>query len=309
VTPTHAPDIDLFHDLHRSVLENTPETVIHHVVTPTAHHGLFAQFGGPRCVVLTEEDVLPRHVVPVPWATPLLRRVVPSRPWVSIAAINLRRPVPPVRGWVLQQVVKLAISAQIDADVLLLLDSDVQLVRPVTAETFLRNGSVRFYRNDQAVHDGMVDHLAWHRLSRHLLGLPPAVAPLPDYVSSFTVWEPRLVRSLLDRITIVAGRPWVDVLCGQMRLSEWTLYGVFVDHFGDPAATEFASNTTLCHSYWDTTPLDGPAAARFVDDFGTEEVAVLIQSKSRTPIGVRRAALAAIGMRTSGDVRETRQVP
>jgi hypothetical protein len=87
LTPSYRPDVELFEDLHRSVLRWTPEQVVHHVVVPRSDLELFRAFEGPRCRLLTEEDTLPRRFVRTPTAY----------------SINLRRPLPPIRGWILQR--------------------------------------------------------------------------------------------------------------------------------------------------------------------------------------------------------------
>ena len=50
-----------------------------------------------------------------------------------------------MRGWILQQVLKLAAVAASEDDVVLLVNSDVEFLRPFTVETFVRDGVVRFY--------------------------------------------------------------------------------------------------------------------------------------------------------------------
>jgi hypothetical protein len=64
----------------------------------------------------------------------------------SNITMNLGRPFPPVRGWILQQVIKLAAVAASGDDAVLVVDSDVEFVRPFTAEMFVRDGRVRFFR-------------------------------------------------------------------------------------------------------------------------------------------------------------------
>jgi hypothetical protein len=82
----------------------------------------------------------------------------------------------------------------------------------------------------------------------------------------------------------------MDTVTRQQTFSEWTLYGVFMDEImRDVAAV--ATESSLCHSYWDPAPLTLERATEFVAGTGPDDVAILIQSKSRTPIAVRRAAL------------------
>jgi hypothetical protein len=143
VTPTYAPDLELFRDLHESVLRWFPAEVRHVVVVTERDVAPFRRFEGHRCVVVGIDDVLPRSV-----------RALPR---VQVR-INLRQPVPPLRGWILQQLVKLAIAEQAQERVVLIADSDLVFVRPVTVDTFAPGGRVRLYRKDDGVDSSMSRH-------------------------------------------------------------------------------------------------------------------------------------------------------
>jgi Family of unknown function (DUF6492) len=280
ITPSYAPDLELCRDLNRSVLEWTPPDVYHYVLVPRRDQEQFATLRGPRTEVWTVEQFLPRR----------LRRMPIGNVW-----LNLRRPYPPVRGWVMQQVVKMRAAAELDADILLLADSDVVFVRPVTMDTFQKDGRVRFYRIYDAVDDQLPRHLIWHDAARRLLGLPPAGSPpLPDYVSALNVWDRRVVLELRDRIEHVTGRPWLDAFTSQLHVSEFILYGVFVDGVLGTSADVFAADSMLCHSYWEPAPLVPASAAGFVRALAPDDVAVMISAKSGTSLDVRRAALAGV---------------
>jgi uncharacterized protein DUF6492 len=281
LTPSYAPDLELCRDLNRSVLRWTPPDVSHHIIVPRRDRELFSGLRGPRTELWTVESLVPRRMLAVPRAN---------------AWVNLRRPSPPVRGWVMQQLVKLRLAAELEADVVLPVDSDVVLVRPVTAETFRAGDVVRFYRRDGGVHEGMPRHVLWHRAARRLLGLPIGGGPpFHDYVNPFSAWDSRLVVAMQRRIEAVTGRPWMEAMAAHLHVSEWTLYGVFVDEVaGAPANTAHAPSTP-CHDYWGPDALDAPAAAAFVRGCPEGHVAILIQSTSSTPVDVRRGALAMLG--------------
>jgi hypothetical protein len=211
--------------------------------------------------------------------------------------VNLRRPFPPVRGWILQQVLKLAAAAAAEDDVVLLVDSDVQFMRPFTVETFVRDGVVRFYRKPNAIDEQLPRHVIWHQTARALLGLPPAQPPYTDYISSLMAWDPAIVRRMLARVTDVAGRSWTTAIAGQLHFSEWTLYGVFVDDVLGAPATSFASDDSLCLAHWGTTPLNPDTAAEFLSGLRATDVAAMISAKSGTPLAVRRDAFARCSAR------------
>jgi Family of unknown function (DUF6492) len=280
LTPSYAPDLELCRTLNRSVLEWTPAEATHHIIVPRRDLELFASLRSPRTEVWTVEQWLPGRMLRIPRFN---------------AWLNLRRPYPPVRGWVMQQVVKLRMAAEIEADVLLLADSDVVLVRPVTADTFRSEGRTRFYRCDDAVVESMRRHVIWHDVARRLLGLAPSgPPPLPDYISAFNVWDRAVVLELLERIERTTGRSWLDAVASQLHVSEFILYGVFVDCVLGESAGVFPASSMLCHSYWHTQPLDDAGAAGFVRDLAPEDVAVMISAKSGTPLDVRAKALSTV---------------
>lgn len=274
VTPSYAGDYELCADLHRSLLDNMPDGTTHHLIVPKRDLEVFAPLASARCVVRCEDELLPRH----------LRRLPRSS-----TRVNLVRPLPPVRSWVTQQLVKLAATAEAETDVVVLADSDVVVIRPLDLDDVTRNGTLDLYRLDAGVHAELRRHVRWHDVARRLLGLDPLPPPLPDYVSSFMFWDPEVVRALRRRVEEVNRGSWLDVIGSQLHFSEWTLYGVFVDELLGSTVTH--TTDTRCHNYWDTAPLDVRTATTFVEQAKPTDVAVMISSKSHTPLGVRRTAL------------------
>jgi hypothetical protein len=280
LTPSYAPDLELCRELNRSVLDWAPPDVQHHLVVPRRDYELFTPLGGPRTRVWTVDELVPRGMLSLPRVN---------------AWLNLRRPYPPIRGWVMQQVVKLAAASEFDADVLVLADSDVTFVRPITVDTFQRDGGVRFYRADDGVDEEMPRHVVWHDVARRLLGLPPGgPPPLPDYISAMTPWDRRVVLAMRDRIEHVTGRPWLDAIASQLHVSEFILYGVFVDEVFGKSTTACTAESSLCHSYWGPGPLAPEAVSGFVGSLSRDDVAVMISAKTKTQPSVRRETLSRI---------------
>jgi hypothetical protein len=279
VTPTYAPDLELFSDLHESVLRWFPADVRHLAVVTERNVTPFRRFEGPRCVVVGIDDVLPRSVRALPR--------VQTR-------INLRRPVPPLRGWILQQLVKLAIAEQAQEGVVVMADSDLVFVRPVTPDTFAPSGRVRLYRKDDGVNSSMSRHVRWHVVARKLLGLPAAKPPpLPDYVSGLNSWDRDVVKRMLQRVENVTGRRWIEAVGKELHFSEQILYGVHADEV-EQASNLTPSRDSLCHEYYSNIPLTPQRAPTWLSSLGSHDVAYMISSKSHTPLSVRRAAHADV---------------
>ena len=99
---------------------------------------------------------------------------------------------------------------------------------------------------------------------------------------------------MLARVTEVTGRTWASAIGGQLRFSDWTLYGVFVDEVLGAPANSVASDDPLCHTYWPEEPLDATGLDTFLTGIAPEDVAVMISAKSRTPMDLQRAAMAKL---------------
>lgn len=277
LTPTFRGDAELFSDLHRSVLMFTPRNTVHHVVVPPGDRKMFSPYEGTRCRVWTSSDLFPRRYV---------------RLGKRDSYVNTRMPWPPIRGWIAQQALKISAAARIDADTVLIVDSDVVLVRNIRANRFRANGQPILHRETGAVTEEMERHIIWHRVGRELLGLPPAPPPpLTDYVSSFNFWQPTMVAAMCERISQTTGQPWVDAFTSQLHISEFMLYGIFIDEVVHANRRLPPTNTALCHNTWQRTPLDQKSALTFAEAISPEAIAMMISAKSHTPIDIRRAAI------------------
>jgi hypothetical protein len=281
VTPSYRPDLDLCRILHESLQRFGPTGVAHHIVVPKKDRALFAGIGD----VCSADEFLPGSF-----------RALPGNMW-----LNLRRPIPPVRGWIAQQLIKLAAVVASTADVVLLVDSDMIFVRRFAETTFYRDNEARFYRSPDAIDERLPRHVLWHKVARRLLGLRPVIRlPLPDYISWPMSWDPKVVRAMLDRVEQVAGAPWPTAIGSELHFSEGILYGVYVDEvLGGSAFTE---ETMLSVAYSDKTPLDANTVKTFVAALSSSDIAAMISAKSGRDLAARAefrklvdAALSAAG--------------
>ena len=273
ISPSYRNDLELCKDLHASLRRFGPKGVEHQVIVPRKDLSLFAGIGE----VHTAGEFLPRSFL-----------AIPGNMWV-----NLKRPFPPVRGWITQQLIKIAAAAAAKTDVVLLVDSDLLFVRPFTGATFYQRGSARFYRSPDAIDERLPRHLLWHAVARRLLGLPPAPRPpLPDYICWPMAWDPNLVRGMIERVQQISGKPWPTVIGAELHFSEGILYGVYVDEI--VGGTPFTEQSMLSAAYSGEKPLDATTARAFMATLSAEDIAVMISAKSRTDLGISRQALGPL---------------
>ncbi|KAA0977551.1 hypothetical protein FQ154_07460 [Paeniglutamicibacter gangotriensis] len=283
LTPSFFPDIESFRRLHASVLRFADDSVVHHAIVPKRDVGHFQELGSHRLRVWSEDDFLPRGFLATGGLSALGRRISFLPRTFNCSAINLRRPWPPLRGWALQQILKMSAATRLDADGIIIIDSDVVLIRNLSPEQFHAGCAVRLYEKPLAVHSGMERHQLWTRVAHELLGLAwNSDSAFPDYVGGIISWDPVLVKQCLLRVEEVSGKPWATALSRQLHFSEFILYGTFVHNFGTAEQRSFSAPRTLCHSYWSPTPLDGTGAEEFIKAYDGNDIAVHIQSNSGT---------------------------
>lgn len=283
VTPSYAPDRELCGDLVRSARRYAPPGTVHTVIVPPADVTLFSPLAADGARIRSTAEVFPRGFTKLPRANV----------W-----INRRTPWLPVRGWIAQQIVKLAAVAASTADVVLVADSDVEFVRPFSADDFLVGGRPPLYRLPAAVTPALPRHMRWDAVARRLLGVEPsATEQLPDYICWPCLWQPAIVRDALDRVERVTGLPWAAAIGRQPHFSEMVLYGVYVDHVlrEGPFTADMH-----CPSFSDESALDDVALAAFLERIAPGDVAVMISAKSGTDLAARRDAIR-IAVRARAD--------
>lgn len=275
ITPSYSDDRELCGDLVRSIRRFAPAGTPHTLIVPRRDVALFRPLEQEGVTVIEVGDVLPRRFVKVPFVNG----------WV-----NVRSPWPPVRGWIAQQIVKLEAVARSTADVVLVVDSDVQMVRKFDVDDFLVNGQVPLYRLDGAVTSALTRHMLWDAVARRLLGVPADESPQhPDYVCWPCLWQPSLVRATLARVEEVAGRDWASAIGRELHFSEMVLYGVYVD---EVASTSVYTDDMHCPAISDERALDSAQLSAFLASLTPADVAVMISAKSGTDLELRRAAIS-----------------
>lgn len=274
ITPSYAPDRALCGELVRSIRRFAPAGTRHTLIVPARDRKLFAPLETEGAVVADVARYLPRGLVRAPAVN---------------AWLDLRAPWPPVRGWIAQQIVKLAAAAASGADAVLVVDSDVEFVRPFGLDDFVVDGQIPLYRAEHAISAHLPRHLIWDAVARRLLGLPEARGETRhDYICWPCLWSPEIVRAALRRVEEVAGRPWPRVVGRELHFSEMVLYGVYADEIARVGAHTADMH---CPSFSDERALDEADLARFLSTLGPDDVAVMISAKSGTDLALRRRAI------------------
>jgi hypothetical protein len=276
ITCSYRPDLQRCRRLCNSIDRYVPRDIRHTVIVPPRDYAHFAPLQDARRTVLTTSDVLPARFNQLPGSDKL---------WVD-------RMGWPVRGWVMQQLVKLSASRATFAEFLLFADSDLQFLRDFDTRDFCRDGKLRLHRIPDAKKEGR--HRNWHRRAGALLGEQRDYFG-SDYVGQLITWRRSNLVALQRHIEKTQRRPWHVAVSRSLDISEYVLYGSFVEHvLGEERHGHFYSSYDLCHCCWFDSEARELLEGRRTVDPGA--VALLVQSNLGLAPAQEHAVLqAALG--------------
>jgi len=111
-----------------------------------------------------------------------------------------------------------------------------------------------------------------------ILGLPLEPKPYYDYVDNFVTWHRPTVLEMCRHIESKSGRGWHGALGRKLKISEYALYGNFVDGVQKSVTHVYADPYTLCRTQWDRSNKSDEDVRAFCAGLNPEQVAVGIQS-------------------------------
>lgn len=208
ITPSYAPDFERCRLLSKSIDRYALTPINHYVVVDRQDLKLFQQLSGTHRQIITVESVLPWWVKKIP----LLKNG-----WFSFRSL-------PIRNWLLQQIVKLAIAEHVTDEVLIFVDSDVTFIRQFDVGDFVKDGKVRMFREPKALGAINPTQLSdtqikwwnvsnkWCNVSNRLLGLAPVQYPTANYVGNMITWKRENVFVLHRHLETISGKGWIEAV-------------------------------------------------------------------------------------------------
>jgi hypothetical protein len=148
--------------------------------------------------------------------------------WLSLKAV-------PVRGWIIQQILKIGVLDFIPERTFEFCDSDTAFFRPFDRHDLLVSGKLELLEVD----DTNDDTRRWTIVVRRLLALPSDGGRFRKHVGNVICWNREIVKALQERIECSCGSRWKVALARTLSISEYMIYGVFV-----------------CKKMWDMTRRD-----------------------------------------------------
>jgi hypothetical protein len=276
-------DFEICRVLCESVNRFVPNTIEHWLIVPDADQAMFEPLATARCKIVTESSVLPRWFVRMPMPPPRWRGLLhlPRRD-IYLTPFSL-----PVRGWIFQQIRKIAATIAAKSNIIVHVDSDAAFIRPLKLERLVHGGKIHLFRDPHRV--DFPSHQRWQQAAGKLLGLPPSDYYGAEYIEPLVVWDRTVALGMITRIEKITRRNWMISLARTQHFSEYVLYGVYADRvLGLEAAELYPDANPLCHSRWGGDPFTNAAdEAAFISAIKPQHLSCNIQTNTETPVSKR----------------------
>lgn len=259
VTPTYLPDLSRCELLAESLDRCAPQ-VPHYLIVDRRDLPAFRHLQRGRRSLIESEQLVGKWM----WRLPGRKGL-----WLSMRAL-------PVRGWILQQILKIASPDLIRERTLVFCDSDTAFLRGFSRVDLLVDGKV-----------GLLDvewpsdsPRRWTAAARRLLGLPQRDGGYHNHVGNMICWNRENVSGMRERIETCNGMHWQVALARTTSFSEYMLYGTYVREILEYRGSDHApSAVPLVKASWGTPLIGEDVLRRFFAELDPQTVAIMVHSK------------------------------
>jgi hypothetical protein len=271
VTPSYAPDFERCQILCWSIDKFITSSFNHYIVVDQQDYQLFSQLKETNRKIITKESILPWWIKRIPFFNK-------KNFWFSFKTI-------PLRGWLIQQIIKLSAAQYTTEEIIVFIDSDVGFIRPFDLHNFIYQDEVRLFK---VTHENSSDNpIEWGRTTNNLLGIQK-INHSHNYVGQIITWKRDNLLKLYQHIEKNTGQKWLEALCHSLHLSEYHLYGNFVDLILNNESGHFYDDSHICHQYWDAIPMTEQQLRSFYQKIPSTCIAVMISAKAGMSISLEK---------------------
>lgn len=284
ITPSYAPDFQRCKLLCWSIKQFISFPVRHYIVVEKKDLNLFQQLSDSNTTILTKEEVLPSWIKRVP--IPLLYK---KNIWLNLKGYKSGNWL--LRGWLIQQIVKLAAAQYVEQEVLVFVDSDVAFIDFFDVHTLINNeDKVRLFR-EHATHN---EDPKWKDSAKKLLNLPLENYyydySYDFYIGQIVTWRRSNLIKLYKLIEENFQQNWLEVISGVKDISEYILYGIFVSYVMGKNSGHYDDHLQpICWCYWEDSPmLDDELEEFFREAKSSGHKAIMISAKSSIDLSIEQ---------------------
>ena len=238
VTPSYSGDLQRCNLLCRSMDTFLTGNWHHYVVVDRPQFALFKHLQSPRRSVLLTDDVMPAKM-----------RLLFHLPFVGGRSLWWSRQTGLSLGWHVQQMVKIGIASVVKEDGLAYCDSDVFFLKSLDTASLTQNGKFRFYRSYHPQNLDAIANPKFFKPSLDLLGLPKEGEHF-TYIENMITWRRKTVLEMCDLLAARHNGRWYNAFRNRLQISEYTLYGLFVDEIQKDQNYHFPDANSFCRTQW-----------------------------------------------------------
>ena len=259
VTPTYLPDLRRCELLSESIDRCVPD-IQHYLIVDRRDRSAFGHLKGRRRDLIDSEALVGHWMVRMP-----IRKSF----WLSAKA-------PPVRGWIIQQILKIGAVDFVPERTLVFCDSDVAFFRRFDRSNLLVDGKMGLVDIDFVTDEKQ----RWTKVARSLLGLSPDDGEVRNHTGNMICWNRETVKAMQRQIENSTGVNWQVAIARTLNFSEYMTYGVFVrEVLGYDAVDHAPSAVPLVKGMWNNGLATDSAIDEFFAAFDPQTVGIMIHSK------------------------------
>ncbi len=246
-TPSYAPDIDRAVWLRKSIERFYDGPSQHIFAVPHKDKKLFAhKLGNTGIDYVSQEDMVDPMFYPG-LIYKIIGKIAKSQLWRF--ASHEGRP-----GWIIQQIVKLSCAKHIHNGPVIFLDSDVFFFKPFNLATLKLDQANRTLiritpETESAKHRKRIER------ARNFLSLDAGPTE-HNYMGSPVIWYADWCKQLQQYIEKTHNKPWQHALFDARFISEYSLYGIFVEEVLKPSNLAI-NDVPYYHIVWDEESFHG----------------------------------------------------
>ncbi len=267
ITPSYRGDFERCRLLCKSMDAFLTGNWHHYIIVETVDLKLFQPLAGTHRTILEMEKLLPssfHHLARIP--------IINNRSlWFSWGTRFMA-------GWHVQQLIKMEMAFQLQETGMLYCDSDVFFVRPLDVSSLSENHQYRIYVNPVLANEDTISNPKYISVSARILGIKENVFPSATYVDNLVTWHSPTVRAMCAHITQLSGRDWRVTLGREIFLSEYSLYGLYVDRISIDRSHFRVDHASLCKTFWHRNAIDDTELEKFCSEVSGSLVALGVQS-------------------------------
>jgi hypothetical protein len=281
ITPSYAPDFQRCKLLCWSIKQFVSFPVEHYIVVDKKDLNLFQQLADSNTSILTKEEILPSWIKRISFFGK-------KNIWLNLKGYKSGEWL--LRGWLIQQMVKLAAAQYVEQEVLIFVDSDVAFIDFFDVHTLINKDKVRLLRVEHSTDMDNEIGRKWKNSAKKLLGLPFQNSYYDFYVSQIVTWRRDNLIQLYKLIEENFEQDWLEVISGVKDLSEYVLYGIFANYvIGENSGHYDEHLQKICWCYWDDNPMSHEKLKEFFQEArSSSHKAVMISAKSSIDLSIEQ---------------------